>query len=124
VKLPDRINAQPYIEQPTTVKHPKRKEDIDDLIAATEHIHIDIAELAHKYIDEEEQEKEEEQREDSLLIDSNEQKEEPKKGGSPTFQHVDEDNDLRWQTAKNKVTSYLRKITQEEPKAANIPPKT
>jgi hypothetical protein len=68
VKLPERINAQPYIEQPSTFKQPKRKEDINDIIAGTEHIHLEIAELAHKYIEEDEERQK--QMEESLLIDN------------------------------------------------------
>lgn len=34
IKIPEKINAQPYIEQPTTVK-PKRKEGIEELITQT-----------------------------------------------------------------------------------------
>jgi hypothetical protein len=40
MRLPEKISVQPYIEQPTVSKQPKRREDISDIIAGTERIHL------------------------------------------------------------------------------------
>lgn len=119
VKLPERINVQPYIEQPTTFKQSKRKEDVSDIIAGTENIHLEIAELAHKYIAEDEERQK--QLEESLLIENTDHREGDKEN-SPSFLHADEE-DQRWQSAKNQVNSYLRKITQEGPRQSSPLPR-